>query len=509
MDRIREIVLTDLRNQLAELGQQGGMMNSSVYDTAQVLRLAPLGDAQRWAALQWLVDQQHEDGGWGSPAAPRARDVPTLASVLALLPFTNRRSTRAVVDSAIAFLRRQSSQWAGPPPDDLPVGTELLLPHLLDEAAAQGIDLPDHSYAALRTLGRRRRRMIEQLRPGAGTTPAHSWEAWGAEPDPALLDVYGSVGHSPSATAAWLHAAAGRSDLADARERATSYLQRAAAATGDAAGATVPTVYPFIGFEIIFGLYPLLIAGVFNHPALHEAVERHMPLVASFWAPRGMGMTPHFAVDGDSTAAGLAVIASSGRQVDMSPLQQFSQGRHYCAYHGELQPAPSVTARVAHTLSLAGPLPEEALDYLIEQQQPDGRWLGDKWNHSWLYTTLHSVLPLATGGRFAACHAAAEAAVAHQRADGGWGMNNQSNEVETSYAVLMLHTLRRHNCLPAHGAVALERARGWMLANYRPFTHGDVCCWVGKESYRPFRIDRCWELCALLALAPEEIAHAA
>ena len=504
MERVREIVLTDLRHHLALLGEQGGTMNSSVYDTAQVLRLAPQSDSARWVALQWLLDKQHTDGGWGSPATPRARDVPTLASVLALLPYTNRRSTRDVVMKALTFLRRQSIQWAGPPPEDLPVGTELLLPYLLDEAAAKGLDLPQNAYTALRALGRRRRRMIEQLRPGAGSTPAHSWEAWGTEPDPAMLDAYGSVGHSPSATAAWLHAAAGREDLADARARATEYLQRATAATGEAGGATVPTVYPFIGFEIIFGIYPLLIAGAFHHPALHASVERHMPLVSSFWAPHGMGMTPHFSVDGDSTAAGLAVIASSGRKVDMSPLRTFSQGRHYCAYHGELQPAPSVTARVAHTLSLAGPLPEESLDYLIEQQQPDGRWMGDKWNHSWLYTTLHATLPLAAGGRFSACHAAADAAVAYQRADGGWGMNDHSNEVETAYAVLMLHTLRRHGCLPPAGAEALAHARSWMLANYRPFTQGGVNCWVGKESYRPFRIDRCWELCALLVLASEE-----
>jgi halimadienyl-diphosphate synthase len=86
MDRLRDIVLTDLRFQIAELGRDGGMMNSSVYDTAQVLRLAPQGDSQRWSALEWLLGQQRDDGGWGSPAAPRARDVPTLASVLAQLP---------------------------------------------------------------------------------------------------------------------------------------------------------------------------------------------------------------------------------------------------------------------------------------------------------------------------------------------------------------------------------------------------------------------------------------
>ena len=45
-------------------------------------------------------------------------------------------------------------------------------------------------------------------KPGAGSAAVYSWEAWGTEPTPDLVDALGSVGHSPAATAAWLHAVA-------------------------------------------------------------------------------------------------------------------------------------------------------------------------------------------------------------------------------------------------------------------------------------------------------------
>ena len=102
--------------------------------------------------------------------------------------------------------RPEACHWAAPLPDDLPVGVELLLPQLIDEAAAAGLDLPNEAYIHLRELGARRRRMIARLQLRPGTTPVHSWEAIGTCPDPALLDAAGSIGNSPAATAAWLRA---------------------------------------------------------------------------------------------------------------------------------------------------------------------------------------------------------------------------------------------------------------------------------------------------------------
>src|SRR5215510_3385767 len=153
MDRKNSILLADLRSLIADLGKDGGLNSASVYDTAQLIRFAPPPEGP-WPAINWLADQQHPDGGWGDPSTPRARDLPTLAAVLALHLYGTRGRERMAVHTGLAFLRRQASHWAQLP-DDLPVGIELLLPRLLEEAVALGLELPMTPYAALTELGRR------------------------------------------------------------------------------------------------------------------------------------------------------------------------------------------------------------------------------------------------------------------------------------------------------------------------------------------------------------------
>lgn len=271
-ESIVDILLTDLRSLIANLGKNGGLISPSVYNTAQVLRMCSPQQGV-WPAVDWLLEQQQADGGWGDPAAPLTRDVPTLASVLALHTYGNRKATRDAVREGLAFLGQQVDKWRQPRPDDLPVGVELLLPRLLDEAAALGLELPREPYTTLIALGKHRRWLITQNQPGAVTTAVHSWEAWGTNPDPALIDGAGGVGHSPAATAAWLKAAAGRSDLADVREAAQRYLAQAAAATGEGIPGVVPTAWPITRFEQSFVLYILLIAGLLKHPQLQNIVR--------------------------------------------------------------------------------------------------------------------------------------------------------------------------------------------------------------------------------------------
>ena len=83
MNRMLDLLITDLRHLVSDLGKDGGLTSPSIYDTAQVLRLAPASEST-CATLDWLLAQQKADGGWGNPAIPLTRDVPTLATVLAL-----------------------------------------------------------------------------------------------------------------------------------------------------------------------------------------------------------------------------------------------------------------------------------------------------------------------------------------------------------------------------------------------------------------------------------------
>ncbi|PLS80905.1 MAG: hypothetical protein CYG59_06905, partial [Chloroflexi bacterium] len=125
-------------------------------------------------------------------------------------------------------------------------------------------------------------------------------------------------------------------------------------------------------------------------------------------------------------------------------------------------------------------------------------WPSDKWHSSWLYTTGHVMLALQASRHRDALLAAVDALLTHQHLDGGWGSAGTTAE-ETAYAVLALQYVQQQLTLPQVGA-ALNRAKEWLLEQYRPFASTGLKRWIGKETYRPLRIARAFELSALLAL---------
>jgi hypothetical protein len=494
-------LLAELRALITDLGRDGGLIGASVYDTAQVIRLAPPTSGVQHT-LAWLVQQQQPDGGWGNPAFPRARDVPTLSALQGLHLYATTPQDRRHIQAGLAFLRQHAPIWEAQLPDDLPVGIELLLPRLLEQAHAAGLRVPGTPYAALIALGERRRSILAALPARAGTPPAHVWEGWGWDPAPELVDASGGVGHSPAATAAWLRASSRRGDLATAREAAHRYLEQAAAATGVGIPGVVPTVWPIPRFEQPFALYMLLAGGLLDHPLLQEAVGLQLGDLARALGASGLGMSDHFLPDGDDTAAALALLLASGRAAQPSILERFAHADHFCAYAGELQPSLSVTAHAVHTLRLAGQPCAPAVRYLLDHQFSDGRWLGDKWNSSWLYTTSQAIIALADSLHIDALRRAADALVGYQHADGGWG-DGQSATIEgTAYGVLALRVLTRHGLGTRVDQSALELAERWLLRNYHPFEHRDYeACWLGKQSYLPRRIVRIIQLAATFPTA--------
>jgi hypothetical protein len=389
--------LTELRVLLNALGTSGGLISPSVYDTAHVLRLAPHrpGADYTWT---WLLAQQQSDGGWGNRAVPCARDLPTLAAMAALAKHPQCSEGYSAIQAGLTFLRSQYIHWSDPLPDDIPVGIELLLPHLLADAARLGLDVPQAQYAPLVVLGDQRRRLIAHVSPGAGSAASYSWEAWGTDPNPALIDGSGGVGHSPAATAAWL-AASIQQNTMDAPKSAAGYLAQAAAATVQNQPGLMPTVWPINRFEQVWVLYTLFVAGLLDHPALDDLVWPHLCDLRSALGPNGIGMSDYFVYDGDITATTLAILHATGHDVDWSILHAFQEGEHYRTYTGELQPSLTTTAHAMLALALSGADVTHCVRFLIGKQQPDGRWIGDKWHSSWLYTTAQVLTALAQAGQ--------------------------------------------------------------------------------------------------------------
>lgn len=501
-----EWFIAQLKTDIQELGAQGGVLTPSVYDTAQVLRYAPPEDPR--PTVSWLLRQQRPDGGWGSELIPLARHIPTLAAVLALRGASDTPESRRAVEGGIEFFRRNVEAWAfeGLPPDDIPVASELILPRLLDEAAAVGIELPHAPFQSLSTLGTRRRGLIARMKHRAGTAPIHSFEAWGTEPDENVLDGSKGVGNSPAATAHWLRlrraaTAAGVREQPDQVRGAEVFLRAAAEATGTGVPGVVPTVWPIVHYEQSWSLLALFSTGLLDHPGLRDVIRPQLDALHRAVRPEGYGMSEFFVCDGDITSTCLAMLKDAGYAVEGGLLRryQLADGQ-FITYAHEMQPSVTTTAHGVMALAILGQDVSRQVRWLAEKRGADGLWRMDKWHASWLYSTSQVMLALCRAGATDVVRPAVDALLQAQHAEGGWGMPSEPSLLETAYAVHALRALRGHGLFRPEVKQALQRASRWMGAQLERVPEQHEMMWTGKELYRPFRLDRVFERSAMLAL---------
>ncbi|RIK38075.1 MAG: hypothetical protein DCC57_21175, partial [Chloroflexi bacterium] len=212
----QEAILAELQKTVADLGRDGGKISPSVYDTAQRLRLYPPQEGVS-AGLEWLLAQQHPDGGWCESTVLAARDIPTLAAILAIHQYRRDAQAQAAIRRGLAYLATHASRWSAVHINETPLGGEMILPLLLKEAAAQGFAIDQRPYARLFGMREQKLERLARYPFAANSAPTYSWEALELPFAPQMLDPWTGVGHSPSATAAWLRSAGDAPQYAELR----------------------------------------------------------------------------------------------------------------------------------------------------------------------------------------------------------------------------------------------------------------------------------------------------
>lgn len=497
-----DAILAEVRTLITTLDSDGGLITPSLYETAQVVRyFPPTRKADERDMVDWLLCQQQADGGWGDPAAPLYRTAPTVAAVLALHERGQRdQRYQAAIAAGIDAFCHQLTYWQPPLPNDIPVAAELIIPRLLDDAIRAGLPLPTTGLVALRQLGERRRQLISRMPCKAATPPVHAWETWGHRPDRSVIDDSGGVGHSPAATAWWLHMARQRHHLTPLRRHAVAYLAAASKATRCAWPGVVPSPWPLHRFELVFVLHTLRVAGLLQDPRLADVVQPHIQRLAATMDEHGVGFSEFFMPDGDDTAAAVSILATMGHSEFAVALRPFQHADHFRAFPFEMHHAPTVTARGASALAQCGFDNRPWLRTLATCQLPDGRWTGDKWNRSWLYATAVVLDAFTETDDPTPARAALCAILAHQHTDGSWGSTAASSLQETAYAVLALNTLRQIGVWHVGAESSWRRAGSFLLANIKRRNHLPEPLWIDKELYTPVRVDCAFLLSALLLI---------
>jgi halimadienyl-diphosphate synthase len=500
-----------------------GAVSPSIYETARLVTLAPwlAGHPQR---VLFLVQSQRQAGNWGGLDGYGL--VPTLSATEALLTTLQRwqRGGNPTLDYAsvvgaadrglrtlFGWLRANARVVV---PDTIAV--EIVVPALVAQINAHldsfllepmmGLDIWRGSGRLLLPPGMDDgllARLGDLVRQGHAlpTKLLHSLEAIGpvARGASFVHPVYGAVGCSPAATAAWLRNRTGCS-------AAVGYLE----AVQNRGGGLVPGVTPITVFERAWVLAAFTAAGI-GVKVPHGLVESLHAEFGEFGVAASPGLPP----DSDDTAVTLYALAQLGSRRSLDCLLSYQGDAHFSCFSGER--TPSISAN-AHVLQAFGKYLEQNLPqrfwyraamgklsaWLRDCQETDGSWL-DKWHASPYYATMCCATTLHRYSHSASVVTVSRAVqwlLDSQCEDGSWGRWGGTYE-ETAYA---LQTLLQ-TCMPRSGNVAGQAAARGCVFLQRSAEYKHQPLWHDKDLYTPIRVVQAEGLAALyLAYANPHVA---
>ena len=479
-----------------------GRMSSTAYDTAWVARLGDIDPVLSNRAMEWICENQLEDGSWGAQDIFYYHDrvICTLAAMIALTYRGRRMHDKAQIDRGLDALEKitaGATQGLASDPNGATVGFEMIAPTLVMEAEKLGIVKQQGD----RILGRMSQMRVKKLEKLAGlkisryVTPAFSSEMAGLDGQ-AILDLEnlqesnGSVGNSPSATA-YLAMSLKQNDSA-----AINYLHKWISSNGG-----TPDVAPFDIFEPAWVLWNFSLLSNLDEKTI-SLFQPHLDYLQSHWDDEdGIGHASEYTPkDSDDSGLVFELLSRYHHKVNIQSVLNYEEANYFRCFALESNPSVSANIHVLGALRQAGfdqnhPSVEKVLNFLRSAQLEDGHFL-DKWHASPYYATSHAVIAC-QGYDDRLCSKAIEWIIQNQNAQGSWGYYKPTAE-ETAYAIQALIIWKRSkNTVPAE---SIERGINWLTQHANPPYEP---LWIGKALYCPELVVRSAILSAQ-ALAKEE-----
>ncbi|KAD7116970.1 hypothetical protein E3N88_04238 [Mikania micrantha] len=301
-------------------------LSVSSYDTAWVA-MVPSPNTPNSPCfpecLNWLMDNQHNDGSWGlvnqNPPFPLIKDTlsTTLASIVALKKWNVGESQ---IEKALCFIESNLAS-ASDKNEPSPVGFDIIFPHMLEYAKDLNIKIPlEEKYFSLML----RDRKLELRRfhsKGKASYLAYISEGLGSFYDWNMVMKHqmknGSILNSPSASAAALihHQSVGCLDYL------TSILKKF--------GNAVPTVYPLDIYVWLYMVDQLKRLGISQYFTIE--IQTVLDKAYRCWMNRDEEMF----MNAGTCALGFRILTENGYQISSDPLTEMTKEVSYMSPHEE------------------------------------------------------------------------------------------------------------------------------------------------------------------------------
>ncbi|KAK6940813.1 Terpene synthase, N-terminal domain [Dillenia turbinata] len=311
------------------VSMEDGEISVSPYDTAWVALVKDIHGSEKPqfpSSLQWIIDNQFEDGSWGDTLFNAYdRILNTLACVVAL-KFWNVQPQQQ--EKGMKYVRENLYRLGDENAEHMPIGFEVAFPSLIELAKTLDIEIPEDSLILEEIYASRNLKLTKipkEILHKVPTTLLHSLEGMPDLDWEKLLRLQcqdGSFLFSSSSTA---YALTQTKD-----EKCLKYLQRAV----EKFNGGVPGTYPVDMFEHIWAIDRLRRLGISRH--FESEIKNCVEYIARYWTDEGICWARNSPVqDVDDTAMGFRILRLHGHDVSPNALTQFEKDGGFICFAGQ------------------------------------------------------------------------------------------------------------------------------------------------------------------------------